>query len=148
MMNTVKLNRKLISSIILAAIVSLFVALPAQQVFAVDASDAVCESLGATGAECSEGGSGIDTVLRVALNLLSFIAGVIAVIMLMIAGIKYLTSQGDSGSVSGARNTIIYALVGIIIVVLSQSIIQFVLRRATVPPVLPVDGSSLVQPIV
>ncbi len=105
-----------------------------QPLYAADASSAVCEALGATGASngCSNtGGSNVSSVLKVALQLLSFVAGVIAVIMIIIAGVKFITSGGDAGKVASARNTIIYALVGAVIVVVSQAIVQFVINRAT-----------------
>lgn len=107
-----------------------------QSVFAgTDAQKAVCDSLGGCPAN---DGTNINNILRVVLNILSFIAGVIAVIMIIISGIKFMTSQGDSGKVSSARNTIIYALIGILIVLLSQAIVQFVLNTATTVPVAPV----------
>lgn len=94
------------------------------------ASDAVCESLGVTGNDCDEGGNGVNRILRQVLNILSIVAGVIAVIMMIIAGIKFTTSQGDSGSVSSARQTVIYAIVGVVIVVVSQVLVRFVLTEA------------------
>lgn len=72
----------------------------------------------------------INRGLRTALNLLSFVAGVIAVIMIMIAGARYITSQGDSQKVSQAKNAIIYAAIGIVIVALAQVIVRFVLGVA------------------
>lgn len=101
---------------------------------------AVCDSLGG----CAEGGSSISGVLATALNILSLVAGTIAVIMIIIAGIKFTTSQGDAGKVSGARNSVIYAIVGIIVVLLSQVIVQFVIKQ-TEPT--PVDESSIILPV-
>lgn len=108
------------------------------------ATNEACKGLAVDSQEfidCEEGkgGSGINDVLAVTLNILSFVAGVIAVIMMVVAGIKFITSQGDSGAVSSARNTVIYALVGIVIVLLSQIIVRFVLTQAanggsTTPP--------------
>jgi hypothetical protein len=62
-------------------------------------------------------------------NILSVIVGIIAVIMIIIGGLKYITSGGDSGKVSSAKSTIIYALVGLIIVALAQFIVRFVLSK-------------------
>ena len=78
---------------------------------------------------CADGSSKLQGIIRVALNLLSAVAGIGAVVMLIIAGIRYATSGGDSSGVSGAKNTIIYAVVGIVIVALAQAIVQFVINR-------------------
>jgi type IV secretory pathway VirB2 component (pilin) len=92
--------------------------------------DAACEAIGG----CEEtDGSSVNRLIATILNILSFIAGVAAVIMIIIAGFKFITSQGDSSAVTSARNTALYAVVGIIIVVLAQVIVRFVLTQATTP---------------
>ena len=70
-------------------------------------------------------------LLKRIINIFSVIVGVIAVIMIIVGGLKYITSGGESSNVSGAKNTIIYAIVGLIIVALSQFIVRFVLSNAT-----------------
>lgn len=96
-----------------------------------DASDAVCDTLKGAGEQgCGNGGTQINSILRTVLTILSFVAGIAAVIMIIVAGIKFITSRGDSSAVASARSTVIYAIVGIVIVVLSQIIVQFVLSEA------------------
>jgi len=63
-----------------------------------------------------------------AVTLFSFIVGAIAVIMIIYGGFRYITSGGDSNSVGAAKNTLIYAIVGLIIVALAQIIVRFVLN--------------------
>ena len=70
-------------------------------------------------------------LIRTALNLLSLVAGVIAVIMLIVGGLKYITSGGDSNAAASARNTILYAIVGIVVVAFAQVIVKFVLKKAS-----------------
>jgi len=65
------------------------------------------------------------------INILSLVVGVIAVIFIIIGGLKYITSSGDSNNVTNAKNTILYAIVGLIIVALAQVIVRFVLNQAT-----------------
>ena len=48
--------------------------------------------------------------------------------MIIVGGIKYITSGGDSGNISGAKNTIIYAVIGLIIVALAQMLVHYVLE--------------------
>ncbi len=73
----------------------------------------------------------INTLIATVINIFSLIVGVVAVIMIIIGGLKYITSGGDSGNVTGAKNTILYAVVGLVVVALAQIIVRFVLNRAT-----------------
>ena len=89
----------------------------------------------------SDGNGGVDHLLAVVIDILSLVVGVIAVIMVIVGGLKFITSNGDSGNTASARNTIIYALVGLVIVALAQGLVHFVLEKtvptpaATAPPV-------------
>ncbi len=98
-------------------------------------SDAACEgfqeALGSGGGCGDTGGEQINSTLETVINIMSVIVGIISVIMIIIAGFKYVTSNGDSGSVSGAKDTIIYAIVGLVIVAIAQFIVQFVLGQIT-----------------
>ena len=60
-------------------------------------------------------------------NILLFLIGVLSVIMLIYGGIQYVLSTGDSGRVTNAKNTILYAVVGLIVAILSYAIVNFVL---------------------
>jgi hypothetical protein len=56
-------------------------------------------------------------------------SGIIAVIIMIIGGFMYITAAGDSGKVSRAKDTIIYAAVGLVVIVIGQAIITFVLDK-------------------
>jgi Type IV secretion system pilin len=56
---------------------------------------------------------------------------VAAVIAIIISGLRYVTSAGDSNSINGAKNTILYAVIGLVIVAMAQIIVKFVLGKAT-----------------
>ena len=71
----------------------------------------------------------IASVLRSVISLFSLVVGFVSVIMIMVGGFKYVTSSGDSNSISSAKNTIIYALVGLAVVALAQFIVRFVLAK-------------------
>lgn len=68
-------------------------------------------------------------LLALIINVLSIVVGIIAVIMVIWGGFKFITSGGDSSKVTSARNTIIYAIIGLIIVALAQTIVKFVLAK-------------------
>lgn len=63
------------------------------------------------------------------LNLAYYIAGIIAVIVIIIAGIMYATSMGDAGRIGRAKNMILYAVIGIGVILAAWSITNFVLLR-------------------
>lgn len=60
-------------------------------------------------------------------NVLLFIAGALAVIMIIIGGLRYATSGGNASSVTAAKNTILYAIVGLIVAFLAFAAVNFVL---------------------
>lgn len=71
----------------------------------------------------------VNNAVRLGLNLFSAVVGIIAVVMIIIGGVKYITSGGDSGNVTSAKNTILYAVIGLVVVALAQIIVRFVLAR-------------------
>lgn len=92
----------------------------------------ICQGIGQAQGSCSSSESKtLDKALASAINVLSIIAGVIAIIMVVISGIKFITSNGDSSSIASARTTLIYALAGLVIVAFAQAIVHFVLNKAT-----------------
>lgn len=60
-------------------------------------------------------------------NIMLFAIGILAVIMLIWGGIRYVLSGGDSGAVSSAKKTILYAVVGLIVAILAYAIVNFVI---------------------
>lgn len=73
----------------------------------------------------------LNNFIATVINILSVIVGVIAVIMIIVGGFKYITSGGDSTKVGSAKNTILYALIGLVIVAVAQVIVKFVLTKAS-----------------
>lgn len=112
------------------AAMSLLVATPAL-VTAQDTGD-VCEGIGLTGGNCDDttgAQSGIQNVVTTVVNILSLVVGAVAVIMIIIGGLRYIISGGDSGSVQSAKNTILYALVGLVVVIFARAIVIFIVNR-------------------
>lgn len=72
----------------------------------------------------------VNALVTTVINIFSVLVGIVAVIMIVYGGFKYITSGGDSGNISAAKNTILFAIVGLIIVALAQIIVRFVLYRA------------------
>ncbi len=79
----------------------------------------------------STAGTQVSNVVAAAVNLLSVIVGLLAVIMIIVAGARFITSGGDTSKVAGAKNAVIYALIGLVVVALAQVIVRFVLTQST-----------------
>ncbi len=60
-------------------------------------------------------------------NVILFVLGAISVIMIVIGGVRYTVSGGDSGSTKGAKDTILYAVVGLVVAMLAYAIVNFVI---------------------
>ena len=60
------------------------------------------------------------------IDTLLFVVGVLAVIMIIVGGIMYATSTGDSGRVSKAKNTMTYAIVGLVVAMAAYAIVHWV----------------------
>jgi len=109
-------------------------AVPAS-VYAADLTQSLCGGTGLTlaadGATCvnSDSEKTVNSTISLALNIFSAIVGIIAVVMIIVGGVKYITSQGESANITSAKNTILYALVGLVVVALAQVIVRFVLDR-------------------
>jgi hypothetical protein len=115
-------------------IMCLFIMTPHIAVAATDASkEALCGGAGLVGGSDScaapAGSSSVETVIKRSINVFSAIIGIVAVVMIMVGGLKYITSQGDATSTASAKNTILYAAIGLVVVALAQVIVRFVLDR-------------------
>lgn len=96
------------------------------------AKDDACRGANLSGSTDCQSGAAADKIsgtVQAILNILSIIIGIIAVISIIINGLKFITSGGDSNGISAAKNGIIYAIVGLIVVALAQVIVRFVLSR-------------------
>ena len=115
------------------ALVLGFTAVPA---YASDLSldEGVNSARGEDQAQClfgTERGCSGNGIFRTITNVLLFLIGAVSVIMPIIGGIKYTVSGGDSSAVTSAKNTILYAIVRIIVAVLAFAIVNFVLDSFT-----------------
>lgn len=93
----------------------------------------VCDGTTTDASICNTTGrdpiAGEDGILKNVLLIFSYVVGVAAVIMVIIGGLKFITANGDPNSITSARNTVLYALLGVIIFLASQAIVRFVIGR-------------------
>lgn len=71
-------------------------------------------------------------IFKLITNVMLFVIGAISVIMLVVGGIRYTTSAGDSAAITAAKSTIMYAIVGIVVALLAFALVNFVIS-ALVP---------------
>lgn len=121
-----------IASLLLALVATFAIALPTPTYAIGEVSKSeVCNSIG-TGGECKQnGGVDLNKLTATIINIMSIVIGIVAVVMVMIAGFNFITANGDSSKISTARSALTYAVIGLIIVALAQIIVQFVLAKAT-----------------
>ncbi len=125
------MKRAILIALACVGIITAVTALVAPSVLA-DAKSEICAGVGAasgTGGCTDPGGKTIDNVIATVVNILSWLVGIIAVIMIIVGGFRYVTSGGDSSSTGTAKSTIIYAIIGLVIVAFAQFIVQFVLTK-------------------
>jgi len=95
------------------------------------AQQAACEGSGGTWVSntCSTPGSSrtLMSTIRQIVDILVFIIGAVAVLMIIIAGLRYVFAQGDNAAITAAKNTILYAIVGIVVATAAYGIVNFVL---------------------
>ena len=109
---------------VITMIVSLALADGASAAFTASMADGAASAKGVDQAANLFGPSGTFQTIT---NVLLFLVGAISVIMLIIGGFRYVVSGGDSSAIQGAKNTILYAIVGIIISLLAYAAVAFVI---------------------
>ncbi len=79
----------------------------------------------------SDGGpsTSLNVQIKNVVNVMLFVLGALAVIMIIVGGIRYVISAGDSSKVTAAKNTIVYAVVGLVVAILAFAIVNFVIAN-------------------
>lgn len=94
-----------------------------------EAEAKICEGLG--GCDPVAGEQTVPDIVKTAVNLLSWIVGIAAVFAIIFGGFRYITALGDSSKISSAKDTILFALIGIAIVAMAQILVRFVVGRVS-----------------
>lgn len=122
--------KKLLASLLLIA--GFNVILVAPTVGAATAEEELCKGAGLKweGGRCrnNQGGPSVEQTIQNVVNVITFLAGGIAVIMIVIGGLRYVLSNGEQAQLTSAKNTIIYACVGLVVIIVAYAIVSFVIR--------------------
>ncbi len=76
-------------------------------------------------------GDDLNGVIKTVINTIIFAVGMVAVIMIILGGVNYATSQGDTTKVKKGKDTILYGIIGLVIAILAFAIVNFVLSALT-----------------
>jgi len=92
----------------------------------------------------SSGESSIKNIVSEVVKILSLVVGIASIIVIIIAGLNFVTAGGDASKVSSAKNTLIYALIGVVIAVSAQFLVHFALNTSAKATTCPSDSSLTV----
>ena len=131
-----KLLQKMMPAIVV--FVSVFIIAGAQggaTASAINVFDKGCSAAGSTASGsntdgvCGAKGEKVEDTAKNIINTLLYVVGIVAVLMIIIGGIRYAASNGDSSAIQGAKNTVLYAVIGLIVAIMAFAIVNFVVGR-------------------
>lgn len=117
--------RYLIAAIGLSA---LFVGASVAPAQAIDVIDCTGDASGSEFCKAADADDA-NPLIQDIINLLLFLVGVASVIVIVIGGFQYVTSNGDSSKVTTAKNTVLYAVIGLIVAILATLIVNTILDQ-------------------
>lgn len=116
-----------ITLMVVAALVLAVFGGMAEPAFAANCKTAAeCINTGVNATGTTGGSTSVGDILKTVVNVLLFVLGAAAVIMIVIGGIRYTTSNGDAGAVKGAKDTILYSIIGLIVALMAYAIVNWV----------------------
>ena len=129
----ISIKNKLVGLLAVPALVLGVVALVPTSTYAVATAGCTDANSIQAGVNCASNGNtttlfGDGSIFNNIVNTLLFVIGAASVIMLIVGGIRYTTSNGAAAQVTAAKNTIMYALVGLVIAFLAFAIVNWVLK--------------------
>jgi len=119
---------KLLVASLAVAMFGAFTLVPVASVSALDPLAGVCNAQNADTAVCKNKDESANSLIKTIVNTLLFVVGALSVIMIIVAGIFYVTSTGDSGKVARAKNTLMYAVIGLVVSFLAYAIVNWVMK--------------------
>ena len=125
--NFVKMKKLDILKKAVVAVAVVAMGVCAVPVMAVDCVGMDCVGVGANQAKTEDSADSLDVTITGVINVILYVLGALAVAFIIYGGIKYTMSGGDSAKVKSAKDTIMYAVVGLIVAILAYAIVNFVI---------------------
>lgn len=126
------MKRIYLGLISLFAVGMMATALAAPSVGAADLLGPGCKGVSDSSGVCSEkgnGSKGVTNSVKKGINAAIYVLGIICVLMVILAGFLYTASSGDASRIQTAKNTLMYAIIGLIVAILSFAIVNFVIKN-------------------
>lgn len=120
------MNKIKIAIVSVVALLGIVLAVPTVT-YASTASEAIRGGVTAVGGQDAGNNVSLASRAKDITNILLFILGAVSVVMIIIGGIRYVVSAGEGSAVKGAKNTILYAVVGLVVALLAYAIVNFVI---------------------
>ena len=126
--------KKILQILSAVLLIGAFLMLPAGLAYAADVGDP-CKNRWWEGTEqeayykemCDNTDPDVAAIVKTVLNSVYVVVGVVAVVFIIIGGVRYTTAYGDPGRIAKAKNTILYAVIGLIVAIAAFAITQFVI---------------------
>lgn len=96
---------------------------------AVSGGSSICQDKNTSQTASSNSIFGPDGIVGKVLQIIVFLTGVLSVIMIMLAGFTYITGSGDPNTLSGAKKTILYSCIGLVVAIFAQGIVSIVINK-------------------
>jgi hypothetical protein len=119
--------QKLKNSVQLAAVAATTFLVSGSTAYAIDTKTEVNKGLTAAGNDANA--ADLPALVQNIINVLLFVAGAVAVIMIILGAIRYITSNGDQANVKAAKETIMYSVIGLVVAILAFAIVNFVVSK-------------------
>jgi hypothetical protein len=94
---------------------------------ALDCAGANCAQVGVNNVNPDTDSTSLETVITTIINVVIYVIGLVAVVMIILGGVQYTTSQGEAAKVKKAKDTILYGIIGLVVAILAFAIVNFVL---------------------
>ena len=93
-----------------------------------DTKSSINKGIKAVGGKSGNNKKSIDSYFKQIVNVILYLVAAVSVVVIIYGGFRYIVSNGDSTKIQGAKNTILYAVVGLIVAILAFAIINFVVK--------------------
>lgn len=123
--------KKYLSSVLIAIGITFFGVAQVPTYAATCSGPKDCITKGANSADTGSKSNDAGIIVKTITNALLFVLGAVSVIMIVIGGLRYTTSNGDEARIKTAKNTILYAVIGLVVAILAYAIVRFVINALT-----------------
>lgn len=127
--------RLLLASFVFITLSAFAVVVPTTTTYAYDPLAETCSGAGSSSNPiCKEKNASANDLITNLVNILLYVVGALSVVMIIWAGISYVTSAGDSSKTKRAKDTLLYAIIGLIVAFLGFAIVNWVIKGVNGTP--------------